>query len=54
MSAEMILKKAEDYSKECRRKNQSPTFRDYESFKMMLHNAGHYGYEKQLSDILKL
>ena len=27
-------------------------FHDYERFKQLLHENGHYGYEKELADIL--
>lgn len=35
-------------------RGEQPTARDYEHFKHMLHNSGHFGYESKLADILGL
>ena len=34
------------------RNESKPTYRVYEYYKQMLHNAGYYGYERELADIL--
>ena len=49
-SAEYILNEAKRFMKNRRR----ATWHDYNRFKLKLINAGCYGYEKDLADILKL
>ena len=34
------------------RNESKPTYHVYEYYKQMLHNAGYYGYERELADIL--
>ena len=49
-SAEVILSAARKFMRNRRR----ATWKDYNRFKLRLINAGCYGYEQQLADILKL
>lgn len=51
VTAEDIIAYAEKYRKNANRKMN---YHDYEAFKRELIMNGHYGYEKQLADALKI
>lgn len=53
LPAEVILGSAVKF-KESIKGHRKADYHDYERYKQMLHENGHYGYEKKLADILEV
>ena len=53
VSAEQILHSAKIFKRSIKGTRKAD-YHDYERYKCMLHDNGHYGHEKELADILEV